>query len=100
MPASRILRRARVSRCAIAGSEIRNARATSAVVRPLTWRSVSAMRTSGASAGWQQAKISSRRSSGIAAAAVSARGQGGDLVGERLEAPVAAQPVERARCAR
>ena len=66
MPASRIFRFARTSRCASVGSGTRNARAISAVVRPPTRLSVSATCASAASAGWQQAKISSSRSSGIA----------------------------------
>ena len=66
MPASRIFRFARTSRCASVGSGTRNARAISGVVRPPTRLSVSATCASAASAGWQHAKISSSRSSGIA----------------------------------
>ena len=47
MPAAAIFALARVIRCAIAGSEIRNARATSAVVSPPSARSVSPTRASG-----------------------------------------------------
>ena len=65
MPASRIFRFARTSRCAIVGSATRKARAISVVVSPPTSRSVSATRASAASAGWQQVKTSARRSSGI-----------------------------------
>ena len=65
MPAAAIFCLARVIRCAIAGSEIRNARATSPVVSPPSARSVSPTRASGASAGWQVVKISRSRSSGI-----------------------------------
>ena len=45
----------------------RKARAISAVASPPSVRSVSATRASGASAGWQQVKISRSRSSGIGA---------------------------------
>ena len=48
------------------GSGTRNARAISSVPSPPSVRSVSATCASSASAGWQQVKISSRRSSGIA----------------------------------
>ena len=64
MPAPRIFRFARTSRCAIAGSETRNACAISPVVRPPTSRSVSATRLSAASAGWQHVNTSASRSSG------------------------------------
>ena len=56
--AAAILRLARVSRCAIVVSATRKARAISATVRPPSNRRVSATRASGASAGWQQVKIS------------------------------------------
>ena len=74
MPAPRILRFARTSRCAIAGSATRNACAISPVVSPPTSRSVSATRLSAASAGWQQVKTSARRSSGIALTSSSSAG--------------------------
>ena len=74
MPASRIFRFARTSRCAIAGSVTRNACAISVVVSPPTSRSVSATRLSAASAGWQQVKTSARRSSGIAVTSSSSSG--------------------------
>ncbi len=99
MPASRSLRLARWSRCAIASSDTRNARATSRVETPPSARSVSATRDSGASAGWQQAKISSSRSSGIvliellATERLESRERG---IGERALALLAAQPVDRA----
>src|SRR6266496_194847 len=64
MPASRILRFVRTSRCVIAGSATRNALASSAVVSPSSVRRVSATRPSNGSAGWQQVKISRSRSSG------------------------------------
>ena len=64
MPAARTLPFARLSRCAIVGSGTRNARAISSVVSPPTSRRVSATCDSSESAGWQQAKISERRSSG------------------------------------
>ena len=63
MPASRIFCLARTSRCAIASSLARKARATCAVVSPQTVRSVSATCTSAAKAGWQQVKISRSMSS-------------------------------------
>src|SRR4051794_20077706 len=63
MPAALILRLARTSRCAIVASGTRNARAISSVVRPPSVRSVSATCASVASAGWQQVKTSSSRSS-------------------------------------
>src|SRR5665213_3292776 len=71
MPARRIFCLARTSRCAIASSEARNARATCAVVSPQTVRRVSATCTSAAKAGWQQMKISRSMSSSSAASAVS-----------------------------
>ena len=63
MRASWIFRFARTSRWAMVASGTRNARAISGVDRPPSSRSVSATRASGASAGWQQVKISRRRSS-------------------------------------
>ena len=63
MPAARIFRFARTSRCAIVASGTRNARAISSVVRPPSVRSVNATWASSASAGWQHVKISSSRSS-------------------------------------
>ncbi len=48
----------------MASSLLRNARAISGTVSPATLRSVSAMRASGASAGWQQANSIRSRSSG------------------------------------
>ena len=54
---------ARVIRCAIVVSGTRNACAISATVSPPSSRRVSATRASGASAGWQQVKISRSRSS-------------------------------------
>ena len=65
MPASRIFFLARTSRWASVGSGTRNARAISGVVRPPSVRRVSAIADSGASAGWQQVKISRSWSSGI-----------------------------------
>src|SRR6266852_4357974 len=62
--ASLILRLARTSRWAMAGSPIRKARATSSVLRPPSSRRVSATWASRARAGWQQVKISRSRSSG------------------------------------
>src|SRR4051794_18193914 len=63
MCASRILPLARTSRWAIVASETRNARAISAVARPPSSRSVSATCAGSPSDGWQQVKISRRRSS-------------------------------------
>ncbi len=71
IPALRILRLARTRRCDIVASETRNTRAISAVVKPRRERSVSATRASRGSAGWQQVKISLRRSSGKAPSASS-----------------------------
>src|SRR5512132_1932691 len=68
MLAALILRFARTRRWAIVGSVTRKARAISGVARPPRVRSVSATRASGARAGWQQVKISRRRSSGITGA--------------------------------
>ncbi len=55
---------ARLIRCAIVASGTRNARAISAVVRPPTARSVSAIADAGDSAGWQhmnsRSSVSSR----------------------------------------
>ena len=54
---------ARVIRCAIVVSGTRNACAISGTVSPPRSRSVSAIRASGASAGWQQVNRSRSRSS-------------------------------------
>ena len=83
MPAARIFRFARTSRCAIVGSGTRNARAISSVVRPPSVRSVSATCASSASAGWQHVKISSSRSSANAVSSMSSS---------------AAAPARRAGC--
>src|SRR6266542_4345344 len=69
--ASTIFRFARTRRCAMVDSDCRNARAISAVVSPATDRSVSASCASRASAGWQQVKMSSSRSSGTDSSATS-----------------------------
>ena len=74
MPAPRILRLARTSRCAIAASATRKACAISPVVSPPTSRRVNATRLSAASAGWQHVKTSARRSSGIALTSSSSAG--------------------------
>ena len=58
---------ARVSRAAMAVSWTSRSRAISVVVRPTTNRSVRATRSSGAIAGWQQAKISRSCSSATCA---------------------------------
>ena len=65
MPAARIFRFARTSRCASVGSAVMKARAISGVVSPQTSRSVNATCASAGSAGWQQVKTSASRSSGI-----------------------------------
>jgi hypothetical protein len=58
------MRFARTSRCAIVGSDTRNARAISSVPSPHTRRSVIATWLSVESAGWQHVNTSRRRSSG------------------------------------
>ena len=73
MRAAAIFFFARVIRAAIVGSLTRKARATSAVVRPHSSRSVSATCASGAMAGWQQVKISRSLSSVTSYAAHVAR---------------------------
>ena len=55
---------ARLIRCAIVASGTRNALAISAVVRPPTARSVSAIADAGDSAGWQHMNSSTSVSSG------------------------------------
>ena len=65
MPVSLILTLARERRRFIVSSETRNARAISSVVRPPTARRISATWASSASAGWQQVKTNSSRSSPI-----------------------------------
>ena len=70
MPAALIFRFARTSRFAIVSSGTRNARAISSVRNPPSVRSVSATWASSSSAGWQQAKTSSRRSSGIVVSSI------------------------------
>src|ERR1700677_1610164 len=72
IPAALILVFARVRRRFIVSCGTRNARAISGVLRPATARSVSATCASVASAGWQQVKMSSSRSSGITVTACSA----------------------------
>ena len=61
--ASRRVRFARTSRCAIVASLTRKARAISGVASPPSSRSVSATRASRGSTGWQQVKIRPSRSS-------------------------------------
>ena len=68
MRAAMIFFLARVIRAAIVGSLTRNARATSAVDRPHSSRSVSATCASTANAGWQHVQISRSRSSGYSSA--------------------------------
>jgi hypothetical protein len=64
IPASAILRLARVIRCPTVDSGTRKARAICAVVRPHTARSVSAICPVRGRAGWQQVNSSRSRSSG------------------------------------
>ena len=71
--ASAIFRLARTIRLPIVGSATRNARAISPVVRPPSARSVSATRADTPSAGWQQVKISRKRSSTIELSSITAR---------------------------
>src|SRR5579859_468137 len=71
MPAWRILNLARVRRWFMVGTGTRKACAISAVLSPPSERKVRAICASGASAGWQQVKISLRRSSGKASASTS-----------------------------
>lgn len=94
MPAATTLRLVRTSRCAIVGSGTRNARATCAVVRPSTARSVSASRASGDRDGWQQANSIGNRSSGVPPPG--SRGAGGSA----SAACAAAAPASRWRRAR
>ena len=107
MPAPAIFALARMIRCAIARSEIRNARATSAVVSPPSARRVSPTRASGASAGWQVVKIRRSRSSGIGLTSSassssssslppSARSSASSATRAPRPALLAADPVERA----
>jgi hypothetical protein len=53
----------------MAGSVVRNARASRSVESPQTTFNVRAARASGAMAGWQQTKISRSRSSGMGSSA-------------------------------
>jgi hypothetical protein len=83
MPASLILRFARVSRRFIVSGSTRKARAISSVVSPPSARSVRATCASSASAGWQHTKISSSRSSGKSVSSTScssASGRSSSLV--------------------
>ncbi len=77
MPASLILRLARTRRCATVGSGTRKARAISGVCSPAISRRVSAIRASGASAGWQQVKM--RRSWSSATGPTSVSGSGSPM---------------------
>ena len=70
IPASLILRLARTSRCAMVASGTRKARAISPVVSPPSVRRVRATCASAESAGWQQVKMSSSRSSGMVVPAI------------------------------
>ena len=62
------------------GSETRNARAISSVVRPPRRRSVSAARASAESTGWQDVKISRRRSSPTSSSSAVSRSTGKRLL--------------------
>src|SRR5215218_7875080 len=73
--ASRSVRFARTSRCAIVDSEARKAMAISVVVSPPSSRRVSATRASRESSGWQQVKISASRSSPISSSAAASKSE-------------------------
>ena len=72
---------ARLIRCAIVASGTRNALAISAVVRPPTARSVSAIADDGVSAGWQH--MNSRTSVSSSCEVVDLIGRGRDLLVRR-----------------
>ena len=88
MPVATIFCLARTIRCARVCSLTRKARAICGVVRPMTARSVSGSRASGASAGWQQANSRASRSS------VPGRSSGGVA---RAASAVLAPPAGRSR---
>jgi hypothetical protein len=98
MFASRIFAFARTSRCAIVGSDTRNACAISGVVSPPSSRSVRATWAGIASAGWQHVKISRSRSSctGALLEGLVARMEQRGLGVAILTRCLAAQPVDRA----
>src|SRR5215212_1907772 len=94
MPALRILLLALTRRLAIAGSETRNARAISAVVRPARVLSVRATRASSGSAGWQQVNIRRSLSSWMPLSSSASRPESSSLrciiaTSSNLAAPVA-----------
>src|SRR5215213_2223351 len=94
MPALRILLLALTRRLAIAGSEARNARAISAVVRPARVLSVRATRASSGSAGWQQVNIRRSLSSWMPLSSSASRPESSSLrciiaTSSNLAAPVA-----------
>src|SRR5205809_5276285 len=72
MRASRIFAFARTMRCASVEGGVRNACATSSVVKPHTSRSVRATCASGDKAGWQHVKIRRSRSSSTLSASAHA----------------------------
>jgi hypothetical protein len=99
-PAALIFCLARLIRCAIVASGTRNAAAISAVVRPPTARSVSAICDGGDSAGWQHrnssVSVSSpsarrRRRRGLGAAAALSRAPG-LLAAQLVDQPPDARP--------
>ena len=103
MWASRILRLARTSRCAIVASATRNARAISAVVRPPSARRVSATRASGdegrVAAGEDQPQAVVGELLALHGLLLCLRPQpleAGEDLGLHLERALAAQPVDRA----
>ena len=93
--ASASVRLARTMRCATVASETRKARAISAVVRPPSSRSVSAIRASVESTGWQQVNTSRSRSSATSSTSSAAR-----LGGERDLELAARAPAACARASR
>ena len=69
MPASRMRRLARTSRCAMAAGSTANAWAMRAASKPSTTCSMSGVRAAGSIAGWAHANSSSSRRTGIASRA-------------------------------
>ncbi len=100
MRAATIFFFARVRRAAIVASVARNACAMSGVATPHTSRNVSATCDSCDSAGWQQTKISRRRSSGISSgseiSASSGSSRSGSLVSSVVRRCIAFSARRRA----
>jgi hypothetical protein len=88
MPASLILAFARERRRFIVSGETMNAWPISSVARPPSARRVSATCASRASAGWQQVKMSSRRSSGMVVSSTSSSTESGTSSSRVLAASV------------